>query len=315
MSAKVHAGGAHAPGKDPGPGGGVPEALRALSARIGRDPLQIQGPGGNTSIKAGGTLWVKASGTQLREAQERDIFVAVDRARALAELDGTGDGTCRAAMLDPASPIRPSIETTLHALFDHPVVLHTHSVATLAHATSEAGLRHAVAALAAAGIAAAVVPYAKPGIPLSRAVLEHAGPGADVVLLANHGLLVGARDVAAAEALLGAVESALAREPEREPDIADLWAHPPWRARAEAGSYWPDHVVFLGPALPPPGPRKGNGEGNGEGNARLMLQCLADVLARTPSDWTMRPIGPAAEAELMNWDAETYRQKLAARDA
>ena len=37
--------------------------FRALSAQLGRDPLQVQGPGGNTSIKHDNVMWIKASGT------------------------------------------------------------------------------------------------------------------------------------------------------------------------------------------------------------------------------------------------------------
>ena len=51
--------------------------LRALSARVGADPLLVQGPGGNTSLKADGLLWVKASGAELADALTRDIFVPV----------------------------------------------------------------------------------------------------------------------------------------------------------------------------------------------------------------------------------------------
>ena len=46
-----------------------------------------------------------------------------------------------------------------------------------------------------------------------------------------------------------------------------------------------------------------------------MLQCVHDVLVRVPADWSLIPIGPAAEAELLNWDAEKYRQQLARRAA
>ena len=52
--------------------------LAALSARIGADPLLIQGAGGNTSIKDGGVMWIKASGTLLADALSRDVFVACD---------------------------------------------------------------------------------------------------------------------------------------------------------------------------------------------------------------------------------------------
>ncbi len=44
-----------------------------------------------------------------------------------------------------------------------------------------------------------------------------------------------------------------------------------------------------------------------------MLRCLSDLLARLPEGWTAEPIGPDAEDALLDWDAERYRQALAAR--
>ena len=91
--------------------------FRALSARLGSDPLQVQGPGGNTSIKDGEVMWIKASGTELANAETQDIFVAVDRNAAKAEASGYGDGSCKQTVLDPAITLRPSIETTPLDLF------------------------------------------------------------------------------------------------------------------------------------------------------------------------------------------------------
>jgi rhamnose utilization protein RhaD (predicted bifunctional aldolase and dehydrogenase) len=34
--------------------------LLGLAARLGRDPLVVQGPGGNISLKRDGVMWVKA---------------------------------------------------------------------------------------------------------------------------------------------------------------------------------------------------------------------------------------------------------------
>ena len=53
------------------------EALRQLSARIGADPLLVQGAGGNTSVKEGGVLWIKASGKWLSGAARGHMFVPV----------------------------------------------------------------------------------------------------------------------------------------------------------------------------------------------------------------------------------------------
>ena len=307
----------------------IPEAFLALSARLGGDPLQIQGPGGNTSVKRDGVMWIKASGTQLADAETADIFVAVDVERARAEIDGAGDGTCRTAMVDTASPIRPSIETTFHALFDDAVVAHTHSVATLAHVTSAEGTAAALAKLD--GMDAALVPYRKPGLPLTLAIRDHVAPRTRVVLLANHGLVVVGESVEEVDARIREVERRLALEPrEVEPDLATApegWVAPAGTeavdGRATGGSYWPDHVVFLGPGVAPAieaalPEQKAAMDGrrvvlrlDAKPIAATMLRCLSQVLARVPTGWTMRPIGAAAEAELTDWNAETYRQKLA----
>ena len=95
-------------------------------------------------------------------------------------------------------------------------------------------------------------------------------------------------------------------------------------ALALGGSYYPDHVVFLGPALPtadhnePPPVILKPGQGvylrNGATSSqRAMTKCLSDCMSRLPEDWTAEPIGAEAEASLLNWDAEKYRQALAAR--
>ena len=313
-------------------------AFRALSARLGQDPLQVQGPGGNTSIKQGGVMWIKASGTELADAERRDIFVAVDRARALAEAQGmAGDGSCKDTVLDPAQTLRPSIETTFHAALDWPVVAHTHSVATLAHVIT---LQGQVAALhKLADLAPVLVPYAKPGLPLTRQIMAHARAQTRVFLLQNHGLIVCGADVSATARLLAEVEQRLhmqpgsldTRPPASPPPAGFDWAPEGSFARAPAlarmalaGSYYPDHVVFLGPALPvadhagkPPAVLvAGVGVALRHGATaaqRAMLRCLGDVLTRLPKDVQPVPIGPEAEAELLDWDAEKYRQALAAR--
>ena len=315
-----------------------PEAFRRLSARLGADPLQIQGPGGNTSFKSGGAMWIKASGTRLADAGHEEVFVAVDLERARAEIDGrAGDGTCRAARLDPDSPVRPSIETTFHALLDWPVVLHTHSVATLAHVVGGEGTRAALARLE--GLGAVAVPYRKPGLPLTHAIREAAAGDPPVLLLRNHGLIVCGRTVEEADGLIREVEARLALTPSDVPGheagasrrAAPLgWREVPWatalaaepmRARATAGTLYPDHAVFLGPGVGTD-PDEAGGRRvvvtdrtllreDAPPVAEAMLRCLLDVLSRVPPDWTVEPIGTEAEAALLDWDAETYRQKLA----
>lgn len=310
--------------------------FRALSACLGKDPLRVQGPGGNTSIKLDGVMWIKASGTELADAEDKPIFVAVDRYAAKAEAVGAGDGTCKATVLDPQNTLRPSIETTFHAALNWPVVAHTHSVATLVHAISPEGRLAAQEKLD--GMGAVFVPYAKPGLPLTQEILTRITLETQVIVLENHGLICCGETVSEVCTVMAEVEARLTMPSARHtgvpstdaPDGFD-WADESWLAfddrateLATTGSLYPDHVVFLGAALP-----KEDHDGNppailrpGEGvlirkgatsSQRAMLRCLSDVLERLPTEWNVDAIGPEAEAELLNWDAEKYRQALAAR--
>jgi rhamnose utilization protein RhaD (predicted bifunctional aldolase and dehydrogenase) len=313
------------------------KAFCTLSAALGSDHLRVQGAGGNTSIKAGRTMWIKASGTELSDAVTRNIFVAVDREAARAQAYGDGDGSCKDTVLDLSSTLRPSIETTFHAALDWAVVAHTHSIATLTHAVSPEG--RAVAATKLAGLPHVFVPYAKPGLPLTRQILARVTPDTQVVILENHGLICCANTVAEVSDLMDDVERRLALPvlhghanlPDKAAPIGFQWTAQSWIAQneramslASSGSYYPDHVVFLGSALPmsdhdekPPAVIvEGVGialRDDATPSQRAMLRCLADLLSRLPDDWSAYPIGADAEAELLNWDAEKYRQALAAR--
>lgn len=310
--------------------------FRALSARLGQDPLRVQGPGGNTSIKSGDVMWIKASGTELADAQTDPIFVAVDRNAAKAEAAGAGDGSCKATVLDPANTLRPSIETTFHAAFNWAVVAHTHSIATLVHAISSQGRK--VAAQKLAGLPAVFAPYAKPGLPLTREILSRITDGTQIIVLENHGLICCGHTVEEVAKIMDDVEERLAMPETSRGELPDGPVKIGFERMAESwmafddrisdlalsGSYYPDHVVFLGPALP-----KADHEGTppailipDEGvylredatpSQRAMIRCLSDCMSRLPADWTVAAIGADAEAELLNWDAEKYRQALAAR--
>lgn len=310
--------------------------FRALSATLGLDPLQVQGPGGNTSVKEGNVMWIKASGTELADAQDKDIFVAVDRAAAVDEAHGhRGDGSCKTTVLDPAVTLRPSIETTFHAALDWAVVVHTHSVATLTHAISPEGRMALDEKLA--GLPFVRVPYAKPGLPLTGEILSRITAQTQVIVLQNHGLICCGQTVAEVRDLIANVEQRLAMDPAATkaaepqvpaPDAFD-WSPYGWLAHdaraatlALSGTYYPDHVVFLGPALPeqdhaadPPAILvRGQGvllRRDATSSQTAMLRCLSDMLSRLPTAWSVDPIGPQAEAELLNWDAEKYRQALA----
>jgi rhamnose utilization protein RhaD (predicted bifunctional aldolase and dehydrogenase) len=335
------------------------QALREVSARVGGDINLVQGAGGNTSLKQGGVLWVKASGAWLAEAEKRDIFVPVDLAGALRALE---QGVEKMPLADPSAKLRPSIETSLHALLPHRVVLHVHAVNAIAWSACS-GSEHEMA-LRLQGLAWARVPYRRPGLPLSQVVGQAtARQRPDVLILGNHGLLVGAEDCAAAEALVHEVErrlhlparpapagdsaalAAACRGTDYRPATDDVCHRLATDVRSlaivTAGSLYPDHVVFLGPAmravaegervadvvianeaanLPPPVALLVPGAGvivrsDIQPGAEAMLICLALVAERLPVDAQISYLPADEELALLDWDAEKYRKALTAARA
>jgi rhamnose utilization protein RhaD (predicted bifunctional aldolase and dehydrogenase) len=248
-------------------------ALLELSARLGADASLVQGPGGNTSLKRDGVMWIKASGAWLSQARERPIIVPVRLGPLLAALDGN-DPACETAAgfvipeLNPQG-LRPSIETTMHAALPHRVVLHVHCVETIAWAVQADAQARLAPRLD--GLGWALVPYVRPGLPLTQLMRTLVCADTTVVVLANHGLVVGGDTVAAATAALSEVVSRLKRavRPAPRPDLAALEQQsadygyrlpnlPAVHAIAtdrqsleiaQRGSLYPDHIVFLGRAV------------------------------------------------------------------
>jgi rhamnose utilization protein RhaD (predicted bifunctional aldolase and dehydrogenase) len=334
-------------------------ALRKLSAALGADPLRTQGAGGNTSIKRDGVMWIKASGTWLADALAHDIMTPV-LLEPLRKAIADGDPRAAAAIdfVDSgANPtgLRPSIETSVHAIIPSSVVVHIHCVNTIALAVRRDGeslvrerLRSDVDA------ALAFVPYCKPGLPLAHAIAERLTKQTNTFVLANHGLVVAGETVAEVadrinrvcealsaparaapqadvETLRSIVEDTDYRLPQ-DPAVHAVALDQKSLAIARLGSLYPDHVVFLGPGLmessvsdghlrPPPESRRpplmmalpGLGvvlHRSTSKNAEAMARCFADVAARIPEEAPIRVLTSAEEQELMNWEAETYRQSV-----
>lgn len=317
--------------------------LSALSARLGRDPMLVQGGGGNTSIKIGDTLWVKASGKWLAAADAEDIFVAVDLpgVRAAIAADAADPVSVH---VRPGATLRPSIETTLHALLPHGVVLHLHSVNCLAAAVLSDGRQRIAAALD--GLNWAWLDYCRPGIDLTRAVARLDGGPFDVIVLGSHGIVIGASDCTSAEALVAEVERRLA-VPNRAAPAADLTAldaarlQGPWKipadarlhalatdpasfAHAMAGPLFPDQVVFLGPHLSRdplsadavacllPGRGVLVREDITAGQTEMLL-CLALLMPRLAAQAPLMPLPEDEVRAIGGWEAEKYRIGLDAK--
>ena len=335
------------------------QALRELSAALGADPLRTQGAGGNTSIKRDGVMWIKASGTWLADALAHDIMTPV-RLEPLRRAIDDGDPRAAAAtdFVDSSanpSGLRPSIETSVHAITPWPVVVHIHCVHTIALAVrrdGEALVRERLRPHT--DVKLAWVPYRKPGLPLAQAIAERLTKGANVFVLANHGLVVAGETVAevadritrVCEALSAQARAAPRADTDKldaivegtdyrlpqDPVVQAVALDPKSLGVARLGSLYPDHVVFLGPGLTeasvdggrlcaPPEDRQPPLmmalpdlgvllHRSISRNAEAMARCLADVAARIPEEAPVRVLTNAEERELMNWEAEIYRQSI-----
>jgi rhamnose utilization protein RhaD (predicted bifunctional aldolase and dehydrogenase) len=321
---------------------------------VGKDSALVQGAGGNSSFKSydDDTLWVKASGKWLADALEENIFVALRLSGIRQLMDENAVDPVTSMLLDVNAGLRPSIETTLHAILPHKVVLHVHSVAALSwlvRVDAESQLETLLT-----GMKWTFVPYAKPGATLTKIVQAACKHNPDILLLGNHGLVIAGDSFQEAEDLLNQVETRLfvSKRIVADPVLMSLeriskgsefrpaklrLTHavaldPHAYAMASKGTLYPDHVVFLGPSvfgldiamqnIALDDLSIGNHriilvEGKGvlihdsvsRGGEEMAL-CLSDVLLGTDEKADIRYLSVDEEDELLNWDAEKYRQTL-----
>ena len=233
----------------------------------------VQGAGGNTSVKENGILWVKASGYWLSDAQNNNIFTPLDRQKVLDKIEQEIEDLSSAQILGKHyHSLRPSIETTLHALMGHRFVAHIHSVNVISYAVLKNGKKILNDKLE--GISWLWVPYVRPGLPLTKMLNKMNVSDFDVIILANHGVVIGGDTKEEVLDIFEQVETRLCRsfrgnfletDKSKLESLVDsleykLPKHDLSHALAKDGlsleiigknSLYPDHVIFLGPGTIP----------------------------------------------------------------
>lgn len=178
--------------------------LVELSRHFGSDPDYVLAGGGNTSVKDENTLFVKASGTSLATINESG-FVALDRRKMTAmdfgayssnpdEREEQIKNDLATAKSDPNSPLRPSVEASLHNLLNVKYVVHTHPWkvnALMCGNNGRAAANHLFPDRAL------IIPYINPGFTLFKHICEalsewrkiHSSDP-ELLFLENHGVFV-----------------------------------------------------------------------------------------------------------------------------
>jgi len=208
----------------PGDDAGL-RALRELALRAGKDPLLTQASSGNCSLKAGDVLWIKASGQWMSDAHGRDFLVPLSL------------GAVREAVvqgLEPADYFSgASLETALHAVMPHRMILHLHSVNAISWAVLADGAERVTEALGR--VPWMWIPYMPSGLALGNAIRDALDrrPDAQLFILGNHGVVIGADDEWGLQSIVDEAERRLAVVP-RPLQRAD----PAWLSRLSAGTPW-----------------------------------------------------------------------------
>lgn len=298
------------------------EDLRRHSAKIGKDIWLVQGPAGNISLKSDDVMWIKSSGTRLKDALDSEIFVGLDliTARALSLSESQDFSSC--VVEQSPKGLRPSIETAMHLLIDAPCVTHVHSLGSIAKGIQD-HIDEALA-LVRSVVQVSYVPYAQPGVKLARAVRESLGPSTQALLLGNHGLTLWGDDFSEIEALLQEIESLWRmRNPsttikESSPTSKrDSW----WSSILCEGVLSPDEAVLLysegvinGNEIPTSSPFRLNSEGyaelispcgrDGQDVVTLLRELGAHVDVNAPINFLTEEDVSA----LLNWDIEKMRR-------
>lgn len=244
--------------------------VRKYCAKIGADPLLVQGAGGNVSWKEDSTLWIKASGMWLSNAEKEEIFIPIDLAGIKSEIAKQNFSVAPKVVSDVK--LKPSIETMLHALMPHPVVIHLHAIEILAHLVRRDFEKY-LNSVVDKTFGFSVVDYHKPGADLALAidVALKKRPSSEVIFLKNHGVVIGGDNVIdvhkklckiteslITESLIRKSDSVVISKPPKnfshqysavdDPCVQQLALDPMLFSRLQ--HYWalyPDHVVFLGP--------------------------------------------------------------------
>tara|TARA_B110000014_G_C20118436_1_gene591602 strand:- start:1072 stop:2100 length:1029 start_codon:yes stop_codon:yes gene_type:complete len=244
--------------------------ISELSSKIGNDLDLIQGAGGNTSEKKDNILWVKASGCWLSDALEENIFVPVRYKNILMNIDNKKSDPVSSEVVnyDEIKNLRPSIETTLHAVMPYKYVVHTHSINSIVNTITKENL--ALLSEKLDNLNWSLVQYAKPGLPLAKQVKAALKPGIGVILMANHGVVIGSDSIQELEEKIVDLENRLKmplRKIRKQPKLKELqnlvkdtdYSIPNEDivhslALDESAinaisvrSLYPDHLVFLGP--------------------------------------------------------------------
>ena len=328
------------------------KSFKDISFKLGSNSHLVQAAGGNTSIKSDGRMLIKASGTWLINSLDKDIFVEVDLNSITQKINNAKEDNFVDDIISKNN-LHPSSETSFHALIKYKYVLHVHSTATIANAISQSSESDLKKYLDEEFI---FIPYCRPGFTLTMEIKKLILPSTNILILENHGLIVAGDVIEDTYKLLLKIHKKLdlIRNENlgldyleeitnidgynhKNTDKYKLFStHNEKFISLFPKSFYPDHVIFLGPGIPTFLDEKEANEfiqnlkkkninlppylilkykGLFENTlaipaAKEMIDCFLEVLLRIDLSKSLKFLSSLQESELLNWDIEIYRQSI-----
>ncbi len=331
-------------------------ALCIFCEKIGADKSIIQGAGGNVSIKIDEIIWVKASGTWLADANWKNIFVPLNLKKIqndfancdFEKLKNIGDEYIVEEY--KALNLKPSIETLFHAIMPQKIVVHAHSMNSIILSCLENGGQLVHKTNDYNNLV--FIDYFKPGLQLAKAIYEkiYKNAKSQIVILNNHGIIIGAQNIKTADDLLYNFE----KENEFKnrfiennimpnlPINGAQYYYPINGTKDFSNDYFaceilcnkiltPDWAVFLSNGIKFISNDKFNDKNfiyptnkdaiivenigifannNLSKNGRAILEIIIEIAMRIPKNAKLKCLNASQIHELQNWDAEKYRKSI-----
>ena len=298
------------------------------------------GPGGNTSIKINDSIYVKSSGTWLKDSLKKKSFIKINLNSIKKNIENEKKWIYR------KSASYPSIETTMHAVINKKYVVHLHSISVLSYAILKNGKKLLESKLK--DMKWIWIKYKKPGLNLAKEIKRKMFDDTNIYILQNHGIIIASNTLIKINSLLKKIEAKLKKKisfnlkkikknnfliknfKKPKDKIIEIFA---WKKKSfeiikSNKSLYPDNTVFLNNKIKTYNSINDFLKKKNEKNIIVikntgvflkkniskteydMLLCLAELLIVVPENFILSFLNNKEKNELINWKKEKIRQKF-----
>ena len=298
------------------------------------------GPGGNTSIKINDSIYVKSSGTWLKDSLKKKSFIKINLNSIKKNIEN------EKKWIYSKSASYPSIETTMHAVINKKYVVHLHSISVLSYAILKNGKKLLESKLK--DMKWIWIKYKKPGLNLAKEIKRKMSNDTNIYILQNHGIIIASNTLIKINSLLKKIEAKLKKKisfnlkkikknnfliknfKKPKDKIIEIFA---WEKKSfeiikSNKSLYPDNAVFINNKIRTYNSINDFLKKKNEKNIIVikntgvflkkniskteydMLLCLAELLIVVPENFILSFLNNKEKNELINWKKEKIRQKF-----